>query len=304
MTEAKLQPWLDISTHAPRTGSDPAAEAVSGCCRTFQPTLPARGATPTCVQNLLRSTFQPTLPARGATWSSRRVASRHNAFQPTLPARGATAKRPAGCRACGHFNPRSPHGERQALASAAPHPAHFNPRSPHGERRLLLQDADGYSGRISTHAPRTGSDQQKCCAIISIQQISTHAPRTGSDALSCKFSKVLAHFNPRSPHGERRPPSCKGVRHLAFQPTLPARGATAQCAAHHPRAGHFNPRSPHGERRHRHPCSSGAVPISTHAPRTGSDGGRSTTRSRGLLFQPTLPARGATRSAASIASMR
>ena len=124
---------------------------------------------------------------------------------------------------------------------------------------------------ISTHAPRTGSDPQisqmqtsRCYfnprsphgerqnrvlyAYIAVT-ISTHAPRTGSDQAGHARNGGKQYFNPRSPHGERR---CR--RHTkkratsAFQPTLPARGATADG---------------HGCRRH--------TKISTHAPRTGSD---------------------------------
>ena len=78
-----------------------------------------------------------------------------------------------------------------------------------------------------------------------------------------------------------------------FQPTLPARGATAATArnvddgvisTHAPRTGsdalsavfsgvseNFNPRSPHGERLTFSPPTSPISSISTHAPRTGSD---------------------------------
>ena len=57
----------------------------------------------------------------------------------------------------------------------------------------------------------------------------------------------------------------------------------------------FNPRSPHGERRLLRLSNPQWDLISTHAPRTGSD-----TKADGVLsevkaFQPTLPARGATR---------
>ena len=107
---------------------------------------------------------------------------------------------------------------------------------------------------------------------------------------------ISENFNPRSPHGERLQP-CNGVvfRQKIFQPTLPARGATkffpyllhqSLISTHAPRTGsdrpmracihaqtsYFNPRSPHGERRH----------LLFHFPQE-------------LLFQPTLPARGATR---------
>ena len=81
-----------------------------------------------------------------------------------------------------------------------------------------------------------------------------------------------AHFNPRSPHGERRRRAFAGAgKRFLFQSTLPARGATAEylsaiahrsISIHAPRTGsdksvhmcvfhlvNFNPRSPHGERR-------------------------------------------------------
>ena len=123
---------------------------------------------------------------------------------------------------------------------------HFNPRSPHGERHLAL----------------IHSDREKL--------ISIHAPRTGSDSSWGSICAATGHFNPRSPHGER--PTPKGGRQifLAFQSTLPARGATAlanpqrsgeDISIHAPRTGsdryhstlrvnpiYFNPRSPHGER--------------------------------------------------------
>ena len=55
-------------------------------------------------------------------------------------------------------------------------------------------------------------------------------------------------FNPRSPHGERRAGITRKQAEKAFQPTLPARGAT-------------NAFMQKWEN----------VNISTHAPRTGSD---------------------------------
>ena len=79
----------------------------------FQPTLPARGATglaqnikpeqlisthaPRTGSDTLRKrdwlktkAFQPTLPARGATSTSVATRISTQIFQPTLPARGAT----------------------------------------------------------------------------------------------------------------------------------------------------------------------------------------------------------------------
>ena len=79
--------------------------------------------------------------------------------------------------------------------------------------------------------------------------ISIHAPRTGSD-VSHPFLFISGNnFNPRSPHGERRP-----VEQALRQ-----------------RRQHFNPRSPHGERRQLATELGNVEAISIHAPRTGSD---------------------------------
>ena len=83
-----------------------------------------------------------------------------------------------------------------------------------------------------------------------IIEISTHAPRTGSD------HPTILH--------------CMKT-HKAFQPTLPARGATIYMRVF-----------------------PSALEISTHAPRTGSDKTSGKGERLGKKFQPTLPARGAT----------
>ena len=149
----------------------------------------------------------------------------------------------------GYFNPRSPHGERRR--------ARLNPRlsSPfqstlpaRGATSLGQIGAQGgeisihaprtgsdtieninWAGiGISIHAPRTGSDGQESPFDVHQTIISIHAPRTGSDGCrSCRWTACRPYFNPRSPHGERRPAS----------------------PLHAPPAPDFNPRSPHGERR-------------------------------------------------------
>ena len=191
------------------------------------------------------------------------------------------------------FNPRSPHGERPAFCAILPamkpisihaprtgsdgiqrptapttaafqstlpargatlsqhltydFDADFNPRSPHGERQHQHQHQ---------HPP---------------QAISIHAPRTGSDGAQKKDRHYRKNFNPRSPHGERPPCSFCARRSSEFQPTLPARGATAAeswygdevtISTHAPRT---------GSDRRTSKCLHSAGLISTHAPRTGSD---------------------------------
>ena len=90
---------------------------------------------------------------------------------------------------------------------------------------------------ISIHAPRTGSDVFSPLQLASISYISIHAPRTGSDRTMIFIARRLNlfqstlpargatvaqqfsiyfkfHFNPRSPHGERRRLNFCVSRHL------------------------------------------------------------------------------------------
>ena len=104
-----------ISIHAPRTGSDAAAQGV----------------------DLLRLEFQSTLPARGAT-STRLSRSNGHCISIHAPRTGSdSATLDAAKRTC-YFNPRSPHGERPIDKSPALAERNFNPRSPHGERLVSL----------------------------------------------------------------------------------------------------------------------------------------------------------------------
>ena len=173
-----------------------------------------------------------------------------------------------------HFNPRSPHGERpnnsQTLTLQTPFQSTLPARgattaiiacnqshdiiSIHAPRTgsdlLSFQPSRKWRG-ISIHAPRTGSDAAVNAAIGQFADISIHAPRTGSDAPSASRLTASRHFNPRSPHGERRSSSPGGHQHarisihaprtgsdadgltpqriqIKFQSTLPARGATPE----------------------------------------------------------------------------
>ena len=117
-----------------------------------------------------------------------------------------------------------------------------------------------FLANISIHAPRTGSDPQARRESNVQATISIHAPRTGSDSLQVRCRCSKRHFNPRSPHGERRsgrnasktktlPISihaprtgsdssvvCPSATPWTFQSTLPARGATESvmfpCSCH------------------------------------------------------------------------
>ena len=103
-----------ISIHAPRTGSDNKLQVAFTNTHIFQSTLPARGATPI---NADTNSFVKISIHAPRTGSDRRAVGiefyNNNGFQSTLPARGATASAQASTKASAHFNPRSPHGERQ-----------------------------------------------------------------------------------------------------------------------------------------------------------------------------------------------
>ena len=170
-------------------------------------------------------------------------------FQSTLPARGATAP---------EMSPFAP----VCISIHAPRTG--------SDRTLYRYLMLSYI--ISIHAPRTGSDCQPFQTPPTHQRISIHAPRTGSDSTVSDTAHASTHFNPRSPHGERR--RCRRFQALPLSD--------------------FNPRSPHGERQSAGADGAGRLQISIHAPRTGSDN----SGGHGFLsrwqFQSTLPARGAT----------
>ena len=149
--------------------------------------------------------------------------------------------------------------------------------------------------------------------------ISIHAPRTGSDG-ACRWRlDSPAHFNPRSPHGERHIAEIIITVWVLFQSTLPARGATVAALSEKsgisfqstlPARGATNWDdinkayseyiSIHAPRTGSDQRQMADVPqlpsISIHAPRTGSDTSCPTSRQRHSAFQSTLPARGATMS--------
>ena len=106
---------------------------------------------------------------------------------------------------------------------------------------------------------------------MSNKSISIHAPRTGSDIVFCASYCNKWHFNPRSPHGERR--ECLGAEILdsQFQSTLPARGATAALLS-----------------------AVSALVFQSTLPARGATCLISAAFGAQLAFQSTLPARGAT----------
>ena len=146
----------------------------------FQSTLPAWRATVIMNVVLRPAIFQSTPPRMGS--DLRLVSQQHCccAFQSTPPSWGAT-------------NPVDIPFDRILISIHAPRMGSDIQSTP-----LTLN-----SKTISIHAPRMGSDRailpdfyQPC--------ISIHAPRMRSDNYINDASHAYLHFNPRSPHEERR----------------------------------------------------------------------------------------------------
>ena len=148
--------------------------------------------------------------------------------------------------------------------------ADFNPRSPHGERLLYLILVARIRA-ISIHAPRMGSDSLIWASRPSSTRFQSTLPAWGATFCYAGRKHGSQDFNPRSPHGERRPyGACMSDRKSVFQSTLPAWGATIfftlsmaserfqstlpawgatiSVAISSATVDNFNPRSPHGER--------------------------------------------------------
>ena len=102
---------------------------------------------------------------------------------------------------------------------------------------------------ISIHAPRTGSDPARLRHCTPSTDISTHAPRTGSDFARMQKPPRCLHFNPRSPHGERRRFKAATFVGVVISIHAPRTGSDPSAVISFAKPYHFNPRSPHGERR-------------------------------------------------------
>ena len=282
---------VQISIHAPRTGSDEVTAWQMQEFTSFQSTLPARGATGLRTTWTMRCRFQSTLPARGAT--PMRVRDRRMVcISIHAPRTGSDSHSLCTIRARRHFNPRSPHGERHGDSFQRSQPYKFQSTLPARGATNLFFEAIRII-KISIHAPRTGSDGLGVTGFSLARNFNPRSPHGERPATDGNCTTIAKHFNPRSPHGERlEHPPTYGVD-CRFQSTLPARGATTtetksraymRISIHAPRTGSDVRRQP--LRR--------ILGISIHAPRTGSDIAVDGKKYATGEFQSTLPARGAT----------
>ena len=112
------------------------------------------------------------------------------------------------------------------------------------------------------------------------------------------------HFNPRSPHGERRP--CAGIPRASWRISIhaPRTGSDLRRLPSPDSRGHFNPRSPHGERPTAPKELLRAVVFQSTLPARGATLRKTPHGAIATIFQSTLPARGATPAAVILADIR
>ena len=167
----------------------------------------------------------------------------------------------------------------------------FNPRSPCGERLVpcrLVWD----HWKISIHAPRAGSDD----SVHVYSSVHNHFnPRSPcGERLGCRPDhKTRKYFNPRSPCGERQ----TGEENLydKIQISIHAPRAGSDGLGRHAEVhGSISIHAPRAGSDGRPFFLAQCLLISIHAPRAGSDAKRLTAPAMAVLFQSTLPVRGAT----------
>ena len=146
-----------ISTHAPRTGSDSRVPALQVWMQHFNPRSP-HGERPKAERRMRQERKISThAPRTGSDATPRKKFPSRNGFQPTLPARGATTPLLLAFTSSFNFNPRSPHGERRDADVLFLCNVEFQPTLP-ARGATDNEDLRTPHSKISTHAPRTGSD--------------------------------------------------------------------------------------------------------------------------------------------------
>ena len=193
---------VGISTLAPLAGSD-AVEHVAEELAHISTLAPLAGSdehqTRAVLEHLRISTLAP-LARSDSRWRSRRLSG-------------------------GHFNPRSPCGERPPRPQQPGRSLLISTLAPlAGSDALRRSRASGASG-FQPSLPLRGATRRHR-APRARRGISTLAPLAGSDHTIALLGYLFFDFNPRSPCGERPHWMCEACRDQGFQPSLPLRGAT------------------------------------------------------------------------------
>ena len=169
---------IEISIHAPRTGSDLALPSVARY-----------------------NTISIHAPRTGSDGCNTGYSKSRLYFNPRSP-HGERLRHAADVHAGSDFNPRSPHGERLRWTVKNTRLERFQSTLP-ARGATISGQTIFVASRFQSTLPARGATRllfhRVDCAGISI-----HAPRTGSDLDEVRRAIPPEDFNPRSPHGERR----------------------------------------------------------------------------------------------------
>ena len=137
-------------------------------------------------------------------------------------------RKEAKCRH--YFNPRSPCGERPLVRTGTRHCPYFNPRSPCGERRERLQGfPDDWT--FQSALPVWGATDRFFSKSCHISDFNPRSPCGERHRRRRRASRTRCYFNPRSPCGERLQNARKLLEEVKFQSALPVWGATNMALA-------------------------------------------------------------------------
>ena len=217
-------------------------------------------------------TFQSTLPARGATRAERSPLIFSSNFNPRSP-HGERPITETGAKYNSYISIHAPRtGSDKKLVTGFPVATNISIHAPRtGSDSILLLIFVKII--ISIHAPRTGSDQTAPTfgkPILDFNPRSPHGERPC--CIVCFF--VLRLFQSTLPaRGATTFPARPTSRPATFQSTLPARGATRAAAMRTGRHTLFQSTLPaRGATQYQVLRGNRVVTISINAPRTGSDG--------------------------------
>ena len=216
--------FLSISIHAPCTGSDISGGLLAATRWKFQSTLPARGATPAGAKPCWDAIISIHAPCTGSDDKARNEFCYVERISIHAPCTGSDLIITRICLRHPLFQSTLP--ARGATCAGHSFPLEILFQSTLPARGATRAEAQAeFPGTISIHAPCTGSDE--CQIGVDIQ---------------------LAHFNPRSLHGER--PVHRLLRFpIRISIHAPCTGSDFPSLLAFSNIAHFNPRSLHGERR-------------------------------------------------------
>ena len=228
--QALLRAFLCISIHAPRTGSDCAA----------------------CVAGNEPGNFNPRSPHG----ERRKSYSAFNAYQRIsihAPRTGSDGLGVTGFSLARNFNPRSPHGERLVVTDAetgemlvkdvgisihAPRTGSDDKRPTQPSLSVRFQSTLPARGatwidwnnserlkQFQSTLPARGATTGSSSTSMRRRLFQSTLPARGATMLSLTRFSSKSHFNPRSPHGERRTPCRQPSRLRAISIHAPRTGS-------------------------------------------------------------------------------